>query len=472
MTEGKKSSILWLTIDSVRFDHTPFGDSDRDTLPKFADLVDEMGLSFDNCFSHGIFTKPSSASILSGKNPFTHGVGIFNQVLPAEIDTVGERLQGAGYSTACVSNMSNVSSATYIDRGFEEFRSDVVEKSKPRLAIENAVPLGKHCLRSARHPGRMRWTSLEEGAEALISNSVIKSLVNKYQQSTQPFFIYGHYVSPHLPYIPPVYYQNSFIDEIEYSLSEAIALVKRIYGSRDAMYQTIADGCNLSAADWEAIKALYDAELRYLDEYLTDLVNFCLDQCGDNLTIVITSDHGDLFGEYDLIGHKFLLHDALTHVPMVVLGEDSFKETTEGLVQHIDVMQTLLELSGADTDGFHGVDLRSNRREAVFFQRGEYDFEPYLKYNRSFDTSRFHRGKTAAVRTDSYKYTESEDMSNLYRLPKEETDVTDSHPTVASELKQCLDDWRASQVQPVHSDKEADFSNSMITQLKDLGYVQ
>ena len=39
-----------------------------------------------------------------------------------------------------------------------------------------------------------------------------------------------------------------------------------------------------------------------------------------NVITVVTSDHGELFGEHDLIGHRFSLHNSLNHVPLVVSG--------------------------------------------------------------------------------------------------------------------------------------------------------
>ncbi|MFC7028079.1 sulfatase-like hydrolase/transferase [Halomicroarcula sp. GCM10025710] len=71
--------IIWISLESVRQDHTTLGGHERDTTPNLARLAGEPGGAvFENCFSHGIWTRTSSTSILTGRAPSDHGVLAFD----------------------------------------------------------------------------------------------------------------------------------------------------------------------------------------------------------------------------------------------------------------------------------------------------------------------------------------------------------------------------------------------------------
>lgn len=186
---------------------------------------------------------------------------------------------------------------------------------------------------------------------------------------------------------------------------------------------------------------------------------------------VVTGDHGELFGEQELISHNLVLHDRLTNVPMVIHGLPSLADRANDIIGHVDVMRTLLKWVGAPTDGTHGIDLASESSEYAVSQRGPMSqiLSNLADYNPAFDAGRFHRGEFTAIRGSKFKYQRSADRTELFRLPDETIDVTDEYPEVATRLDAEVD-RRVSGKQYERS-ADAEFTDAIEEQLRDLGYL-
>ena len=95
---------------------------------------------------------------------------------------------------------------------------------------------------------------------------------------------------------------------------------------------------------------LYDGAIAYLDQQLEQLLGE-LDRRGDlsNTIVVITADHGELFGEHGANGHGDDLHRQALEVPLLI----SYPARIPGglrvatAVSLKDVSATLLSLAGA-----------------------------------------------------------------------------------------------------------------------------
>ncbi len=457
-------TIVWITLESTRYDHTSFSDHDAATTPNLKRIADH-GSSFDRCFSHGIWTRASSASILTGTYPGFHGAGMDHDTVPAEFPTIAERLSDVGYHSVCFSKNAHLSSASGLDRGFDEF----VWYDKFSLQdVAGYSGLLKYLLQLRRHSiGYTRQTRLHSTGY-LLTEGVKQRLDN----ATEPTFLYAHYGDPHHPYVPPRPYLDRFTESLPFSSEEALETAIKM---DEELMATVADGCTFSDREWAAIEAMYDACLAYTDSLVGELYNYIQSNVDDAI-IVITGDHGELLGERGLLAHRLVTHDAVSHVPLVIDGPTNLVDYDNGHIQHVDVMRTLLEELGADTDGLHGVDLRETTRNHSIVQRGgpraDETIELLQDLNPEFDVDDFHRGTLTAVRTDDYKYEQSDTDQRLYALPDEETNVIERQPEVANELQAVLDDRPelTPESQPT-TQRTGSLSPRMKNQLQDLGYL-
>jgi uncharacterized sulfatase len=457
--------IIWVTLDSVRADHTSMDGYRRDTTPNLQRIAKmDGGAYFPHCFASGNGTPVSSASILSGVQPSRHGIGSGNKVIPDELPTVPELLQGAGYRTACISRNSYVSSGTGLDRGFERFKwissSSFLNEVPMRTLVKWGVNIRRHSAGLTTDPAKH--------ATPFLMNDIAKRWLSEFASDEDPFFCYLHYNEPHRPYYPPLPYLDTYTDEINAGPKEAAEIAMRVHENTD---QIMADGCDLSERELEAIEAMYDAEIRYTDECISRLFDY-VQSLDRDIVFVVTADHGELFCDHGLLAHRVVVTDSVTHVPLVVHGLDEISDSTDAIVQHVDLATTLVARAGGSTETFQGVDLRSENREGAISQRGPEDFELYLDLNPDFDTDRYHGGLLTSYRTLEYRFQTSEDRNELFVPPDEETDVSDEYPDAAAELQQTVDRWLETEGSQINAEEGSRLTEDMRAQLRELGYVE
>jgi arylsulfatase A-like enzyme len=125
--------------------------------------------------------------------------------------------------------------------------------------------------------------------------------------------------------------------------------------------------------DWDPIKADYrDSIDTSLDKFERRLD--VLEKLGlrDDTLVILTGDHGELFGEYGDMVHTMPTSPELVHVPTVFmhpsLSADSFTvDPDTDIIEHVDVVTTALAALGfEDALPTRGVNLRSEPRERAY----------------------------------------------------------------------------------------------------------
>lgn len=471
----RRPNIVWVTLDSLRYDHTTMSGYQRDTTQNLARIASRrQGSSHSRCFAHSNYTLASVPSILTGTYPGHHGVGMgVNERLPDTVPTVAERMSAAGYDTGCLSEIARVSEATGLDRGFDWFEYTRDRGGRRYLASKLRAGIS-HLFNNVLRPGGLREDrrGLTNGVGIKYTYQLARRYVDRIADT--PFFLYIHNVGPHYPYRPPLSFLDRFTDEIQMSTAEALEFTSEVFEDNDAIERHIAEGCAFSEAEWEAIEAMYDADIAYSDHCVGRLFAAIRSMDTGPTVFVVTSDHGDLFGEHDLIAHRLVLDDALTHVPLVTHGLDEIADIDQdAIIQHADLMTTFVASAGRDTAGMHGVDLRTETRSYAISQRGphEFAFENLLTYNDAFEIGRFHESGFTSIRDEEFRFERGDQMARLFELPDETTDVSTEYPEIRAEFEDVLEHVLEEIGAPVEAGEDADFTPKMEEQLRDLGYT-
>lgn len=323
-------SIVLITADTLRADHLGAYGYTRDTSPNF-DAFAEGALLFENAFSHAPQTHTSFSSILTGFLP--HETRVFDLApLPAEVDTLAELLQRAGYTThAVVSNYLLRHKSRWQEgqgwaQGFDSYDDEMNQRELIRPQPE----------RTAR-----------ETTDRAIE--VIRAAKGK------PLFLWVHYQDPHGPYAPPQEFASAVGEPPEEhrllrlnrtrSGAGGIPLHQRLPGRRNYFHYV-----------WQ-----YDGEIRYFDHELGRLFS-ALEKAGlyDTSLILFTADHGEGMGEHEFyFSHVGRLFHGLTHVPLVLRHGDRLSGRRRDYVQHVDIVPTLASAAGIALDTrLRGTDLR------------------------------------------------------------------------------------------------------------------
>ena len=462
-------NIIWLTLESLRFDHTSLSEYERDTTPFLNSLKSESNaVSFDQCFSNGIWTRPASASILTGTYPSHHQAGMSSDLIPSDLPTMPALLGEEGFRTSGVSTVAYMGQATGLDEDFDTFRYIISDTLHREVAL---VDILKYLVNLRNHSGGFTTDTTKHSTSYLV-NQTIKREFKRQSVNSENVFVYGHYNDTHHPYTPPLSFLSKFTKDIKLSATEArevaIKMTKDLNRYVAGMYELTSD-------ELDAIIAMYDATISYVDKCVADLVNWIRSR-DENTVFVITGDHGELFGERGLLAHKLVTHDAVCHVPMVVSGPTNITNYEGELIQPIDVVYTLLTEVGADVSHMQGIDLRTEEREYCFIQRGgdrvERHLEWFKEYATDFDPSWLHRGDLTTIRTEHFKFEKSNSKSVLYKLPDENTDVTNNYRIVANHLDTKIENFLQTFGQPWSDhQRDSELSESTRQSLKDMGYI-
>ncbi|WP_424000292.1 sulfatase [Haloarcula salina] len=468
------SDILWVTLESVRADHTPMYGYERNTTPFIASLADSSdGTVLDTCISQSMWTPASTASILTGSYLSTHNVGQDGKVkrkLHSELDTLPGVLAEAGYETALFSPSTYISDATGLTSGFTH--SELIKLRKENFSTfdETGRLSWKLAFKRFRENPtldlRMLKRDIENSTNELLSTRVRRWMRNE-SDTDSPAFSYVHVPSPHHPYVPISAVAKEYYDRKD--LPAAYDTIEEIYDGTEAIMDRMANGSELTPQQTEMAKTLYDAEIRYADQTVERIVEAARERSDRDLIVVITADHGDMFGEYGLLGHNLVLRDELINVPMVVSGIDGIVSTETDVSQHIDMTYTLANLTDTLTEQFEGRDLREGDREWAISQRGVAHLDEYRKYNPEFDTSQFFEEPYTCVRTATHKYLGNRHREVLYDLPDETADVSEDNPEIVRELSAVVD--QEIQWIPDSQGEAAEYDDRMRAQLQDLGYL-
>lgn len=460
--------IVWVTLESIRRDRTSQGGHERQTTPNLVRLASrEDAIGFENAVTHSIWTRPSTASILTGRAPSDHRVWSAEAALPDGMRTIPEQLRDAGYRTVGVSANPQFSPATGLDRGFERFHY------LQRGSLIDEAGLGTVCrylLNVRRHSAGLT-TDTRQHCLGFLHDSIARRHVRQAADGDRPLFLYVHLGDSHHPYCPPKGFRDRFADELTLPPADALAAV---LDTSDRLHEYIADGVPFDEERWNALSVLYDTCLAYVDALAGSIVDAALSRLDDPV-IVVTADHGELFGEDDLLAHMLSMHTAVTDVPLVVCGLDEQAEA-DGPVQHADVWATLSGRSIPSVDVPVGRDLVTEARSVAVTQRGgeraAKKIETIAAHNPSFDGDRYGRGAVTSLRTESHRLRHDADGEALFDLRDETDDISETEPELAAELSDATNEWLRDRGQPsAQRGEEATFTPEMQSRLENLGYL-
>jgi arylsulfatase len=228
--------------------------------------------------------------------------------------------------------------------GFDEFDDDL------HLGQHKLIALAQRALDKLRDRHYARADEINKR-----SLSWLDSL-----DDTEPFFLWNHYMDTHGPYEPPGEYASLYAQNGLEGVDQ------------QSLYQrAISDPESITDDERQLLIDLYDAEIRYNDEYIGKFLDALRtrDLLEDSL-VIVTADHGDAFGEHDYYEHPRYLHDEITHIPLLVWTPEGKSDIINTPVSTLDISTTITSLVG-DSDAFSLLDLSEDERHVFSQARGE-----------------------------------------------------------------------------------------------------
>jgi arylsulfatase A-like enzyme len=231
----------------------------------------------------------------------------------------------------------------------------------------------------------------------------------------------------------------------------------------------LAGSHRLTPEERKHIVALYDGGIRYLDHYLGLLFDKLKAlKVYDNTMIIITSDHGETFGEHNQMEHGRTLYEEVLRVPLIIKYPSAYHQrgVVEKRVSLVDLMPTILSFLGYPIPSGIDGEVVSNSDHPVIAELMMGIAKKRDKGVRDLRT--IYQGKE--------KYIWASDGSNeLYDLeedPREEENLVKKFPHRVEAMGRVLRDWLAS-VRPATTERERVRINKPTEEkLRALGYLK
>lgn len=327
-------NVLFIVLDTQRAASTGLHGAVRPTTP-FLDQFAREGVWFERAIAPSSWTLPSHAAMFTGRPIDDLRVG-WSTPLDDRLPTLAEALAERGYATAgFVANNKYLSDVYGLGRGFGVWRDQAI---LPGTFIVHSW-LARTLAESARH--RLGIYQLLRRKTADRVNTEFLDWLDGSDQ--RPFFAFLNFYDPHMPYLPPAPWNLRFSDTQPFYW---------IDGERPDSSYTPVETAELLAA--------YESSIAYLDNRLEALFGSLRERGRlENTLVVITSDHGEEFGEDGSFEHGRHLTLAATHVPLVVRHPRAIPAGLR-VTQPVglrDLAATVLSLTGGPDPGIPGESL-------------------------------------------------------------------------------------------------------------------
>ena len=466
----KVPQVILIVLDTVRADRlSVYG---RSGVTKNLELFSRDAVVFENCIASSPWTLPSHASIFTGLYPAEHGshgnldgepfFGRFpTRSLPDKFMTLAEIFKDNGYLTAgIVSNYAILHPRKKIHQGFQIYDCTQNIGIVYREGYYPFRPIVHvFCLLTNFKTG---YTLPYRNAEAIstLALHVLDSI------SASPLFLFINYMDAHSPYLPPRPYDGYFLN----------TLSPQFYKLKQYIFRTFK---KVPTESWDSfLLSQYDGEIAYLDDQLGILFSRLREmKIYDSSLIIITSDHGELFGENGCYEHDTPMYQGVVKVPLIIKFPYNRKTgRKKGVITSADVYATILSICDlpvpAGTSGKpYGSDFSLpvvseyysyaiGKHQAIFY--GNYK---YMIYGSK-------RGP--CYKQVPYGDWEEPELYDLAQDPLEQKNLAKQLPEITQLMEKKLGDWEKAH-RPKYEPstyKQEEISEDVLDGLRALGYMR
>jgi len=434
--------FLYIDIDTLRADHLGCYGYHRNTSPNI-DAIAADGVRFDNVYASDVPCLPSRTALATGMFGIRNGV-INHGGVAADLRSEGpgrefigrvaaqswaSKFFWAGWHTASISSFPFRHSATWWNHGVMEAMNLMRGMGGERA--DEVVP------------GALDWLDRRGSADN--------------------WFLHLHLWDPHTPYNTPDEYGNPFAGD---SIPEWHSEDVRQHNWGLAGPHSAQEPWGFSPDEWgrpparqpwnadsaEAVKGIfdgYDVGIRYADDAVGTIMNK-LDALGvlDDTAVLVSSDHGEAFGELGVYADHQGADEATCHIPAILRWPGVEARSYTGLHYHLDTAATVLDLAeiAVPTDWWSGESAKDallagneSGRDALFLSQGAWSCQRGVRWGDNLYLRTFHDGY--------HPHWEPDMLFNLADDPHETADLAGSDPETVKQAGSMLEQWTDEQVE-------------------------
>lgn len=429
--------VLYFDIDTLRADHVGCYGYPRRTTPNL-DRLAEQGVRLERCYVSDSPCLPSRTALFSGRLGIRNGV-VTHGGTAADLFQEGPsrgffarlattswpgRMRRAGLHTASISTFGERHSAFHWYAGWNE------NHNVGKFGMEQAHEVEPVAVDWLRRRGR-----------------------------EDDWFLHVHMWDPHTPYRVPSAYGEPFRDEPHPGwISEAVRERHwRGCGPHSAR-ETLGFGVPeqlrelyprqpLEIDSPEAVRRMfdgYDTGVHYADAHIGRILNVLADLgVLEETAILVSSDHGETLGEFNIYGDHHTADEHTNRVPAILRwpGLEGGR-VDRALHYQIDVAATLLELLGARVPGsWDGRSFASALREGseqgrefLVLSQGAWTCQRAVRFEDWLCIRTYH---------DGYHFLPELMLFDVAGDPHEQENLAEKRPEVVTRALAHLEGWHA-----------------------------
>ena len=434
--------LLYVDIDTLRADHLGCAGYHRDTTPSI-DALAADGTRFTQVYASDVPCLPSRTALATGT------FGIRNGVVNHGGAAADLRPQGAGRRFTSI----------FQDRAWatQFYRAGWHTASISSFPFRHSAPWWNH--------GFMEAMNLIRGWGGERADEVLPGALDWLARNgaDDEWFLHVHFWDPHTPWDAPADFGEPFAGQPipEWYTEEVRARHWELPGPHSAQeltgYQLDEYGFGrrfprqtLSIPDMEAVQHMfdgYDTGIRYADTAVGRLVD-ALAGLGvlDETAILVSSDHGEGFGELGVYADHQAADEATSHVPAVLRWPGLPAGEVDGLLYQLDVAATVVDLAGIEPPADHwdghsvAAELRAGTpagRDHIVLSQGAWSAQRSVRWG---DHLYCH------TRHDAFHGWDAEMLFDLAADPHEQDDLAGARPDVVAEGRELLASWISDQL--------------------------
>ncbi|MEX2541652.1 MAG: sulfatase-like hydrolase/transferase [Trueperaceae bacterium] len=357
----EQTNIVFILADQLRPDFLSCYGAQFIETPHI-DALAKDGVLYSRAISPSPICVPARAALLSGRNAIEDGVMTNRYWHRPDLEQLGirtwpARLSEQGYHTEAIGKMH-----FYPWDSRQGFDHRVIAEDKRHIGIEDdyAEYLWRQGFRKYHgneHEGYFENKGAVVSlipAEHYVDNWVSDRTCDFLEDApaSTPFALMVGLPSPHCPYDPPAGYADRFSpNDMPPSISptELSGSFKEEFVRHKLKPWNQVDYGTFSEAQKRTVRAHYAGLVKLLDDAVGRIVQ-SLERTGqlERTWIIVSSDHGDLLGDFDLIG-KQLFYESSIRVPLIVrTPHRPSRNRVDTTVSLTDVTATMLTAAGVE----------------------------------------------------------------------------------------------------------------------------
>lgn len=339
-------NILLLVVDSLRARSLQNRDGDGPRTP-FLDRLNAETLCFRRAYATECWTLPTHVSMFTGLLPSEHGAHFQTMAYTGVAPTIAEVLSAAGYHTEVVTrNFVFDGTIPGITRGFQHNTRLLSEGSRVNpfaLFLALAKPRFRRHVRDTGffHPlqkDNRRFLSTFARSLMPADGRVLDYTLHRIAQlraAGRPYFLFCNLYDVHAPYPPS---PRSILRSFR-SLSGCCEnlMFPHVMASLGA-HNYLRSGFRLAEGGRRMLLGRYHRAIELMDVKLSHFFATArATKVFDDTLVILTSDHGEAFGEHGLYLHDASVYDTHLHVPLWIHHPQRPAEVIDDVVSTRDL---------------------------------------------------------------------------------------------------------------------------------------